>query len=131
MSKYSRAVKPLYLLLFLTILTLIRPSFENVTMEKVEGIYQQQMSTFLLVSTVKTCLAVMEGSTVGFSFVVKGDLQVGDAFQTVYDFVDRIWEMLFYSLLLVTAYKTILETGLMNIFLYLAWAGFALSEIYL
>ncbi len=49
---------------------------------------QRTLSGFLLLSAIKSSLAMLEGSTVGIGF----NLQVGDLVQSVYDYVDIAWK---------------------------------------
>ncbi len=53
-----------------------------------EKAQQRTLSGFLLLSAIKSSLAMLEGSTVGIGF----SLQVGDLVQSVYDYVDIAWK---------------------------------------
>ncbi len=77
-------------------------------------------STFFAVSGVKAGLALIEGSSVGAGF----ELEVGDLVQPVYDYIDLVWNVLLYSLLILGMYKLLLETGILLLGLKLAGAGF-------
>ncbi len=50
--------------------------------------FQKSMSGFLLLSSIKSGLAVVEGSAVGVGF----NLELGDVVQPVYDYVDMAWK---------------------------------------
>jgi len=50
--------------------------------------FQKSMSGFMLLSSVKSGLAVVEGSEVGVGF----SLELGDVVQPVYDYVDMAWK---------------------------------------
>ena len=50
--------------------------------------FQKSMSGFMLLSSVKSGLAVVEGSDVGVGF----SLELGDVVQPVYDYVDMAWK---------------------------------------
>jgi hypothetical protein len=50
--------------------------------------FQKSMSGFLLLSSIKSGLAVVEGSSVGVGF----SLELGDVVQPVYDYVDTAWK---------------------------------------
>lgn len=52
-----------------------------------EGAFDKALAGFLLLSTIKSGLAVVEGSEVGIGF----SLELGDAVQPVYDYVDIAW----------------------------------------
>lgn len=52
---------------------------------------------FVSLSAIKAGVAVIEGSTVGVEFVGTADIQLGDAVQSIYDFVDLAWKISFFS----------------------------------
>lgn len=83
---------------------------------------ERQSASFLLVSTLKSSLAVVEGSDVGIGFRV----EVGDIVQSTYDIVDFTWKMLLYGILLITFSKIFVESNLINIGLYILGLGFIL-----
>ena len=84
---------------------------------------QRQSASFLLVSTLKSSLAMIEGSDVGIGF----RLEVGDIVQSAYDLVDFTWKMLLYGILLITFSKIFFESNIINIGLYILGAGFIIS----
>jgi hypothetical protein len=53
-----------------------------------DAAFQKSMSGFMLLSSVKSGLAVVEGSSVGVGF----SLELGDVVQPVYDYVDMAWK---------------------------------------
>lgn len=53
-----------------------------------DAAFQKSMSGFLVLSSVKSALAVVEGSEVGVGF----SLELGDVIQPVYDYVDMAWK---------------------------------------
>lgn len=53
-----------------------------------DAAFKKSMSGFLLLSSVKSGLAVVEGSEVGVGF----SLELGDVVQPVYDYVDMAWK---------------------------------------
>lgn len=53
-----------------------------------DSAFQKSMSGFMLLSSVKSGLAVVEGSEVGVGF----SLELGDVVQPVYDYVDMAWK---------------------------------------
>lgn len=52
-----------------------------------EGAFNKALAGFVLLSTIKSGLAVVEGSEVGVGF----NLELGDVVQPVYDYVDIAW----------------------------------------
>ena len=73
--------------------------------------YDSALEGFLVLSAVKSGLAVIEGSEVGIGF----NLQVGDLVQSVYDYVDIAW-------------KTVLAGGTILFMARLALDGVALTD---
>lgn len=71
---------------------------------------EQNLKSFLTVSGIKAVIALLEGSTVGVGF----ELQVGDLVQPAYDYVDFVWKLLLYALLILGAYQLLLETGVLT-----------------
>jgi len=64
--------------------------------EYLERSFDRSVRGFVVLSTIKAGLAIIEGSDVelGFSLGAKGsfELQYGDAVQSIYDFVDVAWK---------------------------------------
>jgi len=79
--------------------------------------------TFLLITAVKTTLAMIEGSSVGVGF----QLEVGDIVQPAYDYVDFFWRAFLYAFLVLGFYKLLLETELLFLGIVLIGIGFVLS----
>jgi hypothetical protein len=52
-----------------------------------KGSFDRSLKGFLVLSAIKSGIAVLEGSEVGVGF----NLQVGDAVQSIYDYVDVAW----------------------------------------
>jgi hypothetical protein len=73
--------------------------------------YDRALEGFLVLSAVKSGLAVIEGSEVGIGF----NLQVGDLVQSVYDYVDIAW-------------KTVLAGGTILFMARLALDGVAMTD---
>ena len=73
--------------------------------------YNSALEGFLLLSAIKSGLAVIEGSEVGIGF----NLQVGDLVQSVYDYVDIAW-------------KTVLAGGTILFMTRLALDGVAMTD---
>ncbi len=61
---------------------------------------------FFIVSGIKAAIAVIEGSTVG---IMVADMQLGDIVQPAYNFIDFVWRILLYSLLILGIYRIFLE----------------------
>ncbi|MCB2149524.1 MAG: hypothetical protein KQI81_23790, partial [Deltaproteobacteria bacterium] len=76
-----------------------------------EESYDSALEGFLVLSAVKSGLAVIEGSEVGIGF----NLQVGDLVQSVYDYVDIAW-------------KTVLAGGTILFMTRLALDGVAMAD---
>jgi len=80
---------------------------------------------FALVSMLKMAIAVIEGSEAGVGF----SLEVGDAVQSIYDFVDYIWRILLYGLFILSLYVIICESGLLQFGLFIMGIGFFICAI--
>ena len=81
---------------------------------------KRQSASFLLVSTLKSSLAMIEGSDIGIGF----RLEVGDIIQSTYDLVDFTWKMLLYGILLITFSKIFHESHLVDVGMYILGIGF-------
>jgi hypothetical protein len=91
------------------------------SMGLIDETLQRDQATFLVITAIKTSLAVIEGSTIGVGF----QLEIGDIAQPAYDYVDFFWEMFLYAFLVMGFYKILLETGLLE--LGFAFAGIGLG----
>ena len=105
----------IFALLFLLYVMIKGPSL-NLTQYTLE----RQSGSFLLVSTLKSSLAVIEGSDIGIGF----RLEVGDIIQSTYDIVDFTWKILLYGILLITFSKIFHESNMVNIGMYILGVGF-------
>ena len=105
----------IFLLLLFLYMSLKGPSL-NLTQYTLE----RQSASFLLVSTLKSSLAMIEGSDIGIGF----RLQVGDIIQSTYDLVDFTWKMLLYGILLITFSKIFHESNLVDVGMYILGVGF-------
>jgi hypothetical protein len=83
---------------------------------------ERQSKSFLLVSTLKSSLGMIEGSDVGIGF----RLEIGDIVQSTYDLVDFTWKMLLYGILMITFSKIFYESDLIDIGIYILAAGFTI-----
>ena len=71
----------------------------------------RNLITFLSLSAIKSVLALIEGSSVGVGF----DIEVGDVIQPAYDYLDFVWTVFVYALLVLGFYKLLLETGILGV----------------
>lgn len=79
----------------------------------------KNQQAFLVLSAIKAAIAVVEGSTVGMGFAI----EVGDLIQPAYDYVNFFWQMFLVAFVVMGAYKVLLETGMLELGLYLAGVG--------
>jgi len=86
---------------------------------------ERDQKTFLVITAIKTSLAVIEGSSVGVGF----QLEVGDIAQPAYDYVDFFWEMFLYAFLVMGFYKILLETGLLELGIAFCGVGLGLLSL--
>ena len=86
---------------------------------------ERQSGSFLLVSTLKSSLAMIEGSDIGIGF----RLEVGDIIQSTYDIVDFTWKILLYGILLITFSKIFHESNMVNIGMFILGAGIVLRIV--
>lgn len=88
----------------------------------------KQTTTFIIVSTLKSSLSVIEGSTVGggFSAIISAEtnIQAGDIVQALYDFVDFVWRILLYGILIITFFKMLFMANFTDIGIYILAVGF-------
>jgi hypothetical protein len=94
----------------------------------VDDTLAENVRTFAVVSGIKAGLAVIEGSTMGAVIVT---VEIGDLAQPVYDFVDYVWKILLYALLMLSLYKFVLEFGLLSFGVRIFGIGFVLWGIHL
>ena len=109
-------------LLAFGILLLLYVSIKGPALDITDFTLERQSASFLLVSTLKSSLAMIEGSDIGVGF----RLEVGDIIQSTYDLVDFTWKILLYGILLITFSKIMFESDLINSGLYILAAGFLL-----
>jgi ABC-type multidrug transport system fused ATPase/permease subunit len=79
----------------------------------------KNLGTFVLVSGLKSCVAVIEGSSVGVGF----ELEVGDLVQPVYDYIDFFWKMFLFAFLVLGFYKLLLDMDLLTLGINIAGLG--------
>lgn len=120
--KKDNLLKAALLLLAFGILLLLYVFIKDPALDTTDFTLERQSASFLLVSTLKSSLAVIEGSDIGVGF----RLEVGDIIQSTYDLVDFTWKILLYGILLITFSKIMFESDLINIGLYILAAGFLL-----
>ena len=85
------------------------------TAEMIDESLSRDMRTFMTVSAVKAGLAIFTGSTVDAGVGVGVQIEMGDAVQPVYDYVDFVWDSLLYALMVLGFYKLLFETGMLAI----------------
>lgn len=78
---------------------------------RVDAALERNQDTFFALSAAKAAVAVVEGSAVGVGF----HLEIGDVMQPVLDLVHFFWRLLLFSLLLLAAYKLLMETGILTL----------------
>lgn len=86
---------------------------------------ERQSGSFLLVSTLKSSLAMIEGSDIGIGF----RLEVGDLVQSTYDLVDFTWKILLYGILLITFSKIFHESNIVDMGMYIMGIGFVVRIV--
>ncbi len=52
---------------------------------------------FISLSAIKAGVAIITGSTVGVEAGVTANVELGDAVQSIYDFIDMAWKITFFS----------------------------------
>ncbi len=112
--------RALLLLVIFGVLLVLYWLLKSPALDTTKHTLERQSASFLLVSTLKSSLAVVEGSDVGIGF----RLEVGDLVQSTYDLVDFTWKMLLYGILLITFSKIFFESDLINVGTYLLGLGF-------
>ncbi len=119
--------------LYLSLTLICVAAFASIKISEENKVYLQNSvtkstNTFLTLSAVKGAVAVIEGSTIGAEVGVTADLQVGDAVQPIYDFIDLAWKLSLSSvtvLLLINAIITFAQsTGLFVLVATLIFSGF-------
>lgn len=93
------------------------------TLAMVDKTLVDDMKTFMAVSGVKAGMAVFEGSRIEAGMGVGLDIEAGDIVQPVYDYIDFVWKMLLYALMVLGFYKLLLETGILAIGIKIVGAG--------
>ncbi|HPA04659.1 MAG TPA: hypothetical protein PLB67_09480 [Candidatus Hydrogenedentes bacterium] len=91
----------------------------------IDDALQKNAYVFLGVSSVKAGLAVLEGSSIGVGF----DIEIGDLVQSVYDYVDYVWNVLLYGLTILAFYKMLLDTGFLAVGIKIIGVGLVLWAI--
>jgi len=90
---------------------LLQGAVSRAASQRVDAALERNQDTFLMLSAAEAAVAVVEGSGVGVGF----ELQVGDVVQPVLDLVHFFWRLLLFSLLLLGAYKLLMETGILSL----------------
>ena len=79
--------------------------------EKIDETLKKNLVVFATVSTIKATLALIEGSSLGVGF----ELEVGDLVQPAYDYIDFVWRLFLYAILILTFYKLVIESGILGL----------------
>lgn len=98
---------------------LLQGAVSRAATAQVDAALERNQDTFLMLSAAEAAVAVVEGSGVGVGF----ELQIGDVVQPVFDLLHFFWRLLLFSLLLLGAYKLLMETGILS----LGIAGFGVA----
>lgn len=93
--------------------------------EQIDAALEKNLVVFAMVSTIKAAAAVIEGSSVGVGF----DLELGDLVQPAYDYIDFIWKLFLYAVLVLTFYKLMVECGILGLGLPILGAGLVLCGL--
>lgn len=80
-------------------------------LELTQNALEHNLKSFLTVSGIKAAVALLEGSSIGVGF----ELEVGDLVQPAYDYIDFVWKLLLYALLILGFYQLLLETGVLTV----------------
>jgi hypothetical protein len=75
----------------------------------IQNAFDQALSGFLILSGIKSGLAIIEGSEIGLGF----SLEVGDVVQAVYDYVDIAWKTVLAGATILMITRLILQTIVM------------------
>lgn len=93
--------------------------------EQIDAALEKNLVVFAMVSTIKAAAAVIEGSSLGVGF----DLELGDLVQPAYDYIDFIWKLFLYAVLVLTFYKLMVECGILGLGLPILGAGLVLCGL--
>lgn len=108
------------LLVIFVLMLILYSMLKGPSIDLTESTLERQSGSFLLVSTLKSSLAMIEGSDVGIGF----RLEVGDLVQSTYDLVDFTWKILLYGILLITFSKIFHESNIVDMGMYIMGIGF-------
>lgn len=78
---------------------------------RIDESLEKNLVVFAAVSSIKAAVALVEGSTIGVGF----QLEVGDLVQPAYDYIDFVWRLFLYSLLILTFYKQLMQSGILGL----------------
>ncbi|MBN1327758.1 MAG: hypothetical protein JW996_07395 [Candidatus Cloacimonetes bacterium] len=122
----------LMLLILLSVFILYHFLLKNEAIRITDESLIRQTTSFLAVSTIKTTLAIIEGSSVGgevSAVILSADsnIEIGDIVQAPYDFIDFIWKILLLGIIILTVLKMLFLTGLGDTGIYLLGAGILLK----
>jgi hypothetical protein len=86
---------------------------------EIDQALEKNIVVFAGISAIKAAVALVEGSSVGVGF----DLEVGDLVQPAYDYIDFVWRLFLYTILILTFYKQLFDSGILGTGLVLLGAG--------
>lgn len=89
---------------------------------QVDEALEKNLAVFAAISAIKASVALVEGSSVGVGF----DLEVGDLVQPAYDYIDFIWRLFLYAVLVLTFYKLVVDSGILGLGIQILAIGFVL-----
>jgi len=76
--------------------------------EYLDSSLKKSGSAFVTLSAIKAGVSVIEGSTIGVGAGVTANVEVGDAVQSILDFVDMAWKITFFSVTTLFIVKMVL-----------------------
>jgi len=86
---------------------------------EIDQALEKNIVVFAGISAIKAAVALVEGSSVGVGF----ELEVGDLVQPAYDYIDFVWRLFLYTILILTFYKQLFDSGILGTGLVLLGIG--------
>ncbi len=86
---------------------------------EIDQALEKNIVVFAGISAIKAAVALVEGSSVGVGF----NLEVGDLVQPAYDYIDFVWRLFLYTILILTFYKQLFDSGILGTGLVLLGIG--------
>lgn len=97
----------------------LQESLANRAAGQIDQALEKNIVVFAGISAIKAAVALVEGSSVGVGF----DIEVGDLAQPAYDYVDFVWWLFLYTILIMTFYKQLFDSGILATGLVLLGVG--------